>query len=153
MPALDAALALADDQRSARPVSDHLHLDVVGVDDDLLQVETAVAEGGLGLRRGRRVGRFELGRLSDGAHAAPAAARGGLEQHRVTDLSRHPPGLLHPAQAALRPGHERHPGGAHAPLASDLSPRTSIDSAVGPMKIRSFSSQARTNDGLSERKP
>ena len=45
------------------------------------------------------------------------------------------------------------PAARIAPLASDLSPSTSIDSGVGPTKIRSLSSQARTNDGLSERNP
>ncbi len=45
------------------------------------------------------------------------------------------------------------PASRIAPFASDLSPSTSIDSAVGPMKIRSLSSHVRTNDGLSERKP
>jgi len=38
-------------------------------------------------------------------------------------------------------------------LAAVLSPNVSICSGVGPMKIRSFCSQVRTNDGLSERNP
>ena len=55
VPALHAALALADDERAAVAVAEHLHLDVVRVDDDLLEVQPAVAERRLGLGRRRRV--------------------------------------------------------------------------------------------------
>ena len=57
------------------------------------------------------------------------------------------------ARRPSEPGTSGMPAARIAPLASDLSPSTSIDSGVGPMKIRSLSSQARTNDGLSERNP
>ncbi len=153
VPALDAALALADDQRAARTVAHHLHLDVVRVDDDLLQVQPAVAERRLGLGRGRRVGRLELRRLGDRAHAAPAAARGRLEQHRIADLAGDPAGLVHAGQAALGAGHERHAGRAHGALGEGL-----VAQHLHRLGRRADEDQVvllagRTNDGLSERKP
>ena len=57
------------------------------------------------------------------------------------------------ASRPSEPGTSGMPASRIAPFASDLSPSTSIDSAAGPMKTRSLSSQARTNEGLSERKP
>ncbi len=69
--ALDRALALAEREHAALRVAEHLDLDVPGRGDHLLEVERAVAEGGLRLRRrgGERV--VETGRVVDAA-ASPS---------------------------------------------------------------------------------
>ena len=58
-----------------------------------LEIDRIVAEGGLGLAaRGRkRVG--ELGLAARDLHAAPAAARRRLDQHRIADLGGDPRAL------------------------------------------------------------
>ena len=70
----------------ALPVADDLHLDVVGVDDDLLEVELAVPEGDLGFgRRGQEVA-LHVGGAIDHAHPAASAAGRGLQHDRVAHL-------------------------------------------------------------------
>ena len=79
-------------------VGQHLELDVVGARDVALQDQALVAKGVLRLAAG---GGERLGQLAgppDHAHALAAAARGGLDQHRVADLG----GLLG-QQAGHRP--------------------------------------------------
>jgi hypothetical protein len=51
------------------------------------------------------------------------------------------------------PGTSGTPAARISAFACALSPIRSITSAVGPMKTRSFSSQARTKSAFSERKP
>ena len=65
-------------------VAGDLHLDVARARDEALDEQGAVAEGGAGLAPAalERVGDFV--RISDGAHAASAAARDGLDHHRAT---------------------------------------------------------------------
>ena len=57
--------------------------------DQLLEIDLVLAEGGLGLAPRLRAPRDQLVLASRiGAHAAPAAAPGGLEHHRIADLAR-----------------------------------------------------------------
>ena len=86
VPALDRAVPVEQMQHSAMRVGQHLHLDMAGTGDIALQQQRAVAEGrgGFALRGGER-GRQVLRPLDD-AHAAPAAAGRGLDQHRIADL-------------------------------------------------------------------
>ncbi len=58
-----------------------------------------------------------------------------------------------PCRRSVEPGTSGTPAACIDVRARLLSPITSIDSAVGPTKIRSLSSQARTNAALSARKP
>ena len=51
------------------------------------------------------------------------------------------------------PGTSGSPASRMASLARDLSPMTSIVSALGPTKTRSLSAHARTKAGFSDRKP
>ena len=54
---------------------------------------------------------------------------------------------------AVRPGTTGTPAARIVSLATDLSPILEIVSGVGPMKIRSWSSQTRANSAFSARKP
>ena len=56
VPALDAAVALAEVDDVASLVAEHLHLDVADCVDELLDVQPPVAERGAGLRLAAREG-------------------------------------------------------------------------------------------------
>ena len=85
VPALDRAVALADVDAVAEAVDRHLDLDVAVLVEPPLEVERVVAERGLRLGAADLERRFELARRADHAHALAAAARGGLDEHRVAD--------------------------------------------------------------------
>ena len=89
--ALQAAVPDADRPDRAVAVGDHLHLDVPGGRHQLLQEDRRVAERQrrLGPRRRQRGG--ELVVVEDHPDAAPAAARGRLDHHRVAELWRRAP--------------------------------------------------------------
>ena len=67
-------------------VAKHLNLDMARIDDEFLDEDTVVAEGGfrLGARAGEAL-RDLFARMSD-PHALAAAASGGLDHHRIADL-------------------------------------------------------------------
>src|SRR5271165_7249952 len=79
------AVALAKLNDAPAPVAEHLHLDMTRRDQQLLQVEPAVAKIRLRLRlRGwERV--LDLFRRADRSHSFAAAPRRCLEQHGITD--------------------------------------------------------------------
>ena len=82
VPALDAAVAVAEAEHRPVVVTGDLHLDVPGALDEPLDVDVAVAERRRRLRAGALDG---LGHLVDAAHDAhPAAAAAGdrLDDHR-----------------------------------------------------------------------
>ena len=83
MAALHAASALAGVNDAARAVAENLHLDVPRARHQRLDVDRAVAEGGLRLRPAAFVGGVQCLVVVDGAHAAPAAAGHGLDHHRA----------------------------------------------------------------------
>ena len=84
--ALHAALALAEVADGARAVTDHLHLNVPGARDELLDVDGARAEGRVGLGLAARVGLVQLVDRRDHAHA-PAAAAGERLDHDLRALA------------------------------------------------------------------
>src|SRR5207249_3663150 len=71
--ALDRALALAEMDERAVAVAQHLHLDVAGTDEELLEVDAPVGEGGLGLAPGGGERVRQLGLARHRAHALAAA--------------------------------------------------------------------------------
>jgi hypothetical protein len=112
VPALDRALALEEVHGPAVAVGQHLDLDVPRLFDELLHVQTVVAERGARLAaRARRRGR-DLGLAAHEPHALAAAARGGLDHDGRTDVEDPAPDRL--VRQALRgAGHDRHAGLLH----------------------------------------
>ena len=114
--ALVAAVAHAERPHPALPVGHQLDLDVARVADQALDQHARVAEGLLGLGAGalERV-RQSRPAVVDAAHAAPAAAGGGLDHQRVAELLTDGDGVLgalhrrrrstpRPARRPARPG-------------------------------------------------
>ncbi len=83
---LDRAVALVEVQDVALLVGEDLDLHVPGLDDELFEIDVAVAEGGLGLGLGRIERRPQADVVVDDPHAAAAAAGDGLDDDRVADL-------------------------------------------------------------------
>ena len=150
--ALDRALALAAREDGAVVVAEHLDLDVARRRDDLLDVHRPVAERRQRLGGGALVELADVGGLLDAPHAAPAAARRRLEEHRIAELVGGGARLVRPGDPSM-PGTSGTPAARISAFARALSPIRSITSAGGPMKTRSFSSHARTKSAFSERKP
>jgi hypothetical protein len=113
-----------------------------------------VAEGraGLGLGQRDRVQQRRVG--VHHAHAAPAAAAGGLDDDRVADLAGH----LQRALGCCRRGavgarHAGHAGLLHARMAETLSPIRRMVSGLGPMKTKPERSTRSAKSAFSDRKP
>src|SRR5439155_16918482 len=84
--ALDRALTLSEREHAAVGVGQHLHLDVAGGYERLLNVDAAVAEGRERLARGGPERALELLAHVHEAHALATTAGGGLEQYRVAEV-------------------------------------------------------------------
>ncbi len=108
--ALHAAVALEQVNQVAVVVAQHLHLDVLGAHDQLLQKHRVVAErlARLGARALQRLGHLAGG--AHHAHAATAAAGRRLHQHRIAGLVGEGARGLERAQRLGRAGHHRDPG-------------------------------------------
>ena len=78
MPTLDAAIPFAQ-MRRLGAVAEHLHFDMTRAFHEALDIERAVAERGLRLRRGASECLAHLLRLPHHAHAASATASDGLD--------------------------------------------------------------------------
>ena len=81
VPPLQRAFALEQRQQIAVTVADDLHFDMARVFDEFFDQHAIVAERGLGLPLGADNGGRKLARGTHNAHAASAAAGGGLHQH------------------------------------------------------------------------
>ena len=79
--ALHRAVAFPEMADVAGAVADHLHLDMAGCGQQLLDIEIAIAEGLARFRTAAREGLVDLLQVLDGPHAAAAAAGNGLEHH------------------------------------------------------------------------
>jgi hypothetical protein len=136
-------------------VGQHLDLDVARVLEELLHVDGRVAEGRAGLGAGglHRVDQRRLG--VHHAHAAPAAAAGGLDDHRVADAAGDADDLLRVVgQGAFRARHAGHAGLDHGLLGRPpCRPSVRIDSGVGPMKTKPLFSTRSAKSAFSDRKP
>ena len=80
--ALHGAVALPEVEGVAVQVGDDLDLDVAGMLEVLFEVDLGAAEGGLRLGLGLVQGRLQGQFVGGHPHAAAAAARRGLDQHR-----------------------------------------------------------------------
>jgi hypothetical protein len=88
VPALHGAVALAEVDDVAVLVAEYLELDVARPREIFLHVHVAAAEGGerFGARQLERAG--EVVGIPGDAHPLPAAAGGGLDDHRKADVPR-----------------------------------------------------------------
>ena len=143
--ALDRALALAQVDAVAVRVAQHLELDVPRLDQVLLEVDRAVAEGGLGLGLGDHEAVPEALLVERDAHAAPAAARGRLDDHRVADVAGQRQRLLDVDQHVLRAGNGGQPGGDH-----ELARLGLVAHRADHVGGRADEGEARGDDGLGE---
>ena len=78
MPTLDAALTLAEVDQIPLPVTQDLDLNVTGLFEQALEVDSAVGEVGLGLQLRNWEGLLELRFGACHPHTPPAAARDRL---------------------------------------------------------------------------
>ena len=85
--ALHRAVALEEVDDVAVAVAEHLHLDVLGPGDVLLEEDRRVAEGALGLALGLVEQARQLRLLLHHAHAAASATEGRLDDEREADLA------------------------------------------------------------------
>ena len=83
MAPLHGAVAVAEIDGVAVLVGQHLDLHVTRILEELLQVNRGIAESGLRLRAGHAHGVEQRRFGMHHAHAATAAAAGGLDDHRV----------------------------------------------------------------------
>ena len=118
--ALQRAVALAEVDRAAVAVGQHLDLDVPGILDVLLDVHRGVGEVGLALPPRGLERALGVVRRGDDLHAATAAAGRGLDRDRpavaVAQLD-HRRGV---ADLLRRAGHDRHARRLHALTRADL---------------------------------
>ena len=118
---LHRAVALAQVDRAALAVGQHLDLHVARVLQEFLHVDHVVAERGLGFRLRGGDGVVERRFGVHHAHAAPAAAACGLHDHRIADLAADPDvGRRIVAQRTAAAGHARHAGLLHRADRLDL---------------------------------
>ena len=88
MASLHRAVALTEVQRGAALVDGDLHLNVVRVDEVLLNVKRAIAEGRLRLLGADREELRQIVGALNHAHAATAATRRRLQDDRIANLRR-----------------------------------------------------------------
>ena len=110
VPPLHRAVALPEVIDGALLVAEDLHLDVAGVEDHLLEVALAVAEGGQRLAPALEHLLLELVGAHDRPHAAAAAAPARLEHEGIADRVGHPPHLVHVVGQHLGRRDDRHAG-------------------------------------------
>ena len=113
MAALQRALALAEVDGVAMLVGQHLHLDVPGIEDRLLDINFAVTERALGFTAGALESGLEFGRGVHQAHAFSAAAGGSFQHHGIADSGGDLFGFGDGFDAARSAGDERDTGFFH----------------------------------------
>src|SRR3546814_13099872 len=76
-------------QTCALPISiaEDLKFNMARVAEIFLHIDGGVAKGGFRFRSGLLHQRFKLTFFRHNLHAAPAAARSGLDEYRITDLA------------------------------------------------------------------
>ncbi len=114
VPALDAALALAQRDHASERVRQDLDFDVSRPLEVFFEVHFAGPERLDRLARRRLESRFELRLLPDQPHALAAAARGRLEEHRVAEPCRLGPCLHVVSERPRGPRNDRHARLLHA---------------------------------------
>ena len=103
--ALQGAVALAEMDRVALAVAEHLDLDVARLLEIFLDIDRVVAESSLGLGLGGLERVEEIVLVARHLHAASAAAGSRLDDDRIADVLGDLPGLGLVGDAALGAGH------------------------------------------------
>ena len=88
MAALEGAVAFAEADHVAELIGEDLHLDVLGILDEFLDIHVAVAERAFRLGHGSVESLDQAGVVVRHAHAASAAACGRLDDDRVSEFVR-----------------------------------------------------------------
>ena len=91
--ALQGAIALTEVYDAAVLVAEDLKLNVVGINDELLDVNGTVAKGFFGLHAGGVVALNEASLVAGDAHAATTTTGDGLNHHGIPNLAGHTKGL------------------------------------------------------------
>ena len=118
--ALQGTIALAEMHHVAMRVGQHLQFDVARAVEVLFQIHAVVAEGRLRLAARHTPGFLELIGRARHLHAAPAAARGRLDQHGVLHLFGDRARFLEGLERAGGARHQRHIQPPHRILRRDL---------------------------------
>ena len=130
--ALVAAVAHAERPDAALAVGHQLHLDVARGADEALHQHARVAEGLRGLGTGALEGLRDLVLAVDAAHAAPAAAGGGLDHQREAELAAVAEGVLDAVDRPAAPRRDGHAGLLGQALALDLVAERAHHAGVRP---------------------
>ena len=128
---LDGALALAEVDDVTVAVAEDLELDVAWRLDVLLDVDVADTEGGLGLALRGLDCLHQFARRAHDAHAASAAAGGGLDDDRIADLLGDLEGLLLALDRAVATRQDRHARLLHHATCAGLVAHQANDLWVG----------------------
>ena len=145
MPPLDRAIALPQvNDRSVR-VGEDLHFDVPCPRDVLLQKHGTVTEGPLSLRAGLFQPLGKLLRAMHDTHSAPATAKGGLHDERISNCFCRPLCLLRVVRRQTGAGNDR-----HARLLRDLARLGLVPQPVQQFRRRSYERDARLSAGPGE---
>ena len=132
-------------------VAEDLNLDMARTSEIFLEENAAVAEGRLSLARGGFECGFEAGRIGDDAHAAAAAAGGGLHQDRKAGLCGE---LARCGEfAGIDARDHRDFGGDRDAARGDFVAERRHHVGGRADEDHSWASTARANSGRSERKP
>ena len=120
MPALQGTVALAEMDRVATAITEHLEFDMARITEIFLDIDSGIAERGLGLGTGLFHLGFEFGLAVDHFHTATATTGCCLDDHRIADIFRHPFGFLDLADRAIGAGNQGNPEIARGLLGCNL---------------------------------
>ncbi len=126
-------------------VAEHLHLDMAGALDQLFEIDLVLAEGGLGLALALGHLAQQVGLGADGAHAAPAAAPGGLQHHRIADLGGQLLDRLHVVRQRIGRRDDR-----HADLDGQVARRDLVAEPAHRLRLRADEGDAGLGAGIGE---
>ncbi|MNO81996.1 hypothetical protein D3C76_732550 [compost metagenome] len=121
VPALNRAVTLVEVQAVAVLVGEHLDFHVTWLEQVFFHQHPRIAERRLRLTLGRGQGFGQLADVLDHFHAFAAAARGGLEQHRVADAFAGGAEGFQVLGFAVITGHQWHASGFHQGFGGGLA--------------------------------
>lgn len=132
VPPLDGAVTLVQVDDVAMVVTEQLHLDVLGLVQEALDEDCAVAEGGLCLGRGALEVLLQRFLVADHTHATTTTTVGGLDDDWEAILVGEALDLLELLHCALCSGDDR-----HVCLDGDLSGRDLVSQGIDNLGRRS----------------